>query len=1153
MRTLLLVGLVCLIACDAPDGQPAPTVPDGRATPDSAADVAPPLDAALLDAALLDALPTSDFQVPADATVDAAPDAAPPPVTCEEVCQRYDACGDPFLTLGGCAGYCPRIVAGWPRWSVCVANAEDCDALTACELPEVAPRSCEAICGRSDQCDTPIADCEARCEEAPDVFRACTHAQRTRCDLEPDLEACLAAWPRCGGIWSACRQCSEGRDCQEVLAACMAEVDPPDPLARARVEDRRACLAGVGNCADRQRCERILVPGVSDALDQCWEEEPPIRFDYEYFAENPEANACMAAYLEIDGWPCDNVAAAQSVVNRCANEAFLAECRRLCRAGAVCGRLPDGAADEAACLSQCLESVGDERERIDATRTCAEATTCAAWDECLDRHDPLVECVQLCGRLDACGTAGPDCVATCHAEWPRSRHAAWRTCLAQAVDCEGISACVLAEPPPLCPAWCDRMAECNRHEAGDGCVAACDDQTFDRHFLESLHRQVCGISAASCDLINTCGGDQPAKARACLGWCRAESGCADLESLVPCLRACGEGPAGLDLVAFRQDYECLAEAALEGTCEDVLACRTPPPDCMALCGAADACGVGDPDCLAHCAADPLWRDHRRRAGEACAALDDCAAVETCFAGPPMAGPVAQCRYLCDARFVCQGVAANCNACFVGPDPRIVPSLVCAAADTCAELDTCLEHNSPEAFCRQHCDLLSACGAEPAECRAECDRRFSRLDMVAWRACVAEAPDCAARLACPEPVPMPCAEFCAAERDIRPECVPECEDRAFLAPEFWAGVLACIREHPWVEVPRLDRCWDPDPLCARFCRATTTCEGEGADLYPCVFACEAGFVDARGLALAASTACLQDLQPEAACDLLTECSLPEPAIDCAALCGAVDACQLPGFNCAAHCAAATPDEAGCVAAAASTDEPCAHIARCVGQPLPPVEPACAQLCGLRNACDTSIDSRVCALECPADPLALAAQLACQGALACWQDVACPAFAGPSPACQAACAARAACGDADVCAAACTGLTESGERGADWIDDLTQCAAAADCNTDCAAQVWCGEPLPTLRGEGVLLLQGEVLEFAVALERPSLVEVRFESAESITLEVGWNRCDTTDYFLDQCCGGSTETFVSGPGTLYFVLYRLDLGIFEGSVTVQPWPLP
>ena len=92
-------------------------------------------------------------------------------------------------------------------------------------------------------------------------------------------------------------------------------------------------------------------------------------------------------------------------------------------------------------------------------------------------------------------------------------------------------------------------------------------------------------------------------------------------------------------------------------------------------------------------------------------------------------------------------------------------------------------------------------------------------------------------------------------------------------------------------------------------------------------------------------------------------------------------------------------------------------------------------------------------------------------------------------------------------------------------------------------------------GRVRLRGDSIQFALPVQQPSLIQVRLESHAPIELQVGWNACFAPGYRGEGCCGVSTHTFVSGPGTLYFRLDRLDFAILAGevTVTVQPWPIP
>ena len=112
----------------------------------------------------------------------------------------------------------------------------------------------------------------------------------------------------------------------------------------------------------------------------------------------------------------------------------------------------------------------------------------------------------------------------------------------------------------------------------------------------------------------------------------------------------------------------------------------------------------------------------------------------------------------------------------------------------------------------------------------------------------------------------------------------------------------------------------------------------ADISACLTRCVSGFGDVDGLRFAQAEECLNNAASDAACEIIDACIPAEPAIDCAAYCDQLDACQIDRADCVASCEAA-PDVnlIGCVSDAIRAGQQCGGVAACEGiEPPSPSE-------------------------------------------------------------------------------------------------------------------------------------------------------------------------------------------------------------------------
>ena len=881
---------------------------------------------------------------------------------CQGACDRYAQCdrlGEIFGDEGNCLATCERVSRdGRPDvWFDCL-EIEACNLINRCPRPEVEPLECPELCGLAGNCEVelPFDDCEGRCGDGGDAFRACGEHLFGECNND-DFVTCLGA-----DVFPACEEmCADAVRCNIIAAetcipGCIADLFDADPLARLRATQRNQCVAR----ANDEECV---------AIDLCV--FPP------------------------DGPPPPDPNGPDPII---------VACGALCEAQDTCGVLEG---ERAACVQGCITSFQgggnpDIAERLRGSLDCGFTNTCDDLTACLDAASPRGECEGHCASLLGCDLGGEEgCVEACVEVWPRNRYEAFRTCVADAGDdCEGMAECSVPLRLP-CPEACARLDECGINDDPVACAAICDDAHFADPIVEA-ERIACFLAAPECAnaadvsafTVQGCT-RTPAGAKVCLGFCRALTAeCAPdaEETLAECVASCGAGLAGDLGLRFSAAEPCIDALDIDAGCEDLVGCIPVDVnlDCEGYCGSADACGVPRPECAANCADDPLSQLRVLEAQRCLPELEACEDIRECIdpplrpvdGGPPVNfdpvrfcqqwddcffgfGPVTceqaqaqlfaggglaaqgcaqtvlqnegcgaadgviafclaggggehpigpECERLCRARGFCDealdqaACQTECRGQLDRADPdsagRLAPQLVCAASWSCGDLEPCLAGSEPAAVCERHCGALDGCGIMPDGCAESCDEGFSRDRQFAWRDCVRRAgDDCDAIAACAPPPLLPCDRYCGSLDDCGlgdDRCEQDCDDRHFGEPLQTALEVSCVLS--------AQECNDPDVLsvgacladpeaggtaCLGFCRGITECDPQAeGDLIECVNRCVNGFGDIDGLRFAAAQDCLEGLAVDAQCAPVTACLPEELPIDCEGHCGRLDGCRIP---------------------------------------------------------------------------------------------------------------------------------------------------------------------------------------------------------------------------------------------------------------------
>lgn len=891
----------------------------------------------------------------------------PPPVPdCAGACERIAACDLPS-PFPDCAAGCAALPASEALRACAGVQQVACDevAWSACLDAGVFP-ACATRCARTGACGLEDAACVDACraaDVAADPLRRRRAADRNACVarapdcetmaacLEPPASVLLAPDPqRFCRDWRACGYedllaCADVTaeliaDAPPVVGRCIADAlfpgCPADPLSRAAacadamappltVDCESSCAAralcgalpaGVGVAACQQACRNALQAGGQRARDAADE------IDCTAVETCPDLVACLDA---------------RDVARRCA-----AHCAPI----AACG------GDAARCDADCRA----DRRRL---RFEAEAACLAAADDCPTtlacRRPAPALCAVACERLAACGVAPDDCVAACDDRWFLDAAAEQQraVCVVSAPACEGgaphsVLGC-LADPSVgglACGRFCRGLTTCRDQAVGEpACLAACA-QGFPaggaarfagaRPCLERVAPDAPCAALASCL-------DAAVEPR-CASWCAALAAC----DAAPegCLEVCTTDPlAGLRAV---REAPCVEAARRDCGALDACRARESAPAATgdgAACAAWDRCGY-EQGC------EHTVREARAAGGDAavrclldavrpCPRAPEVAAAH-CFAGAPGGLDRGLCAELCEVAALCGAPPAACSAdCLAdlrGSSPvreARRAALACAGAPTCAALDACLTAAVPEALCATHCATLEACGGgSAARCADRCAERFGAAVDVAWRGCVATAPDCAGALACAAPVDPDCGRACAPA--CAEACAGLCLDVAAEDPvagslrQVCGRLVGCADDARCAEGPPGLR---PGAACVAWCRATHACAAaDPAAESACLAACAAGFGDARALEVQAAAPCLRATGPFASCADLRTCLEPrDDAAECARACSLEAQCGLAAPDCEAACALAPLGVRVCVADAARLGLGCPGVADCVDRP------------------------------------------------------------------------------------------------------------------------------------------------------------------------------------------------------------------------------
>lgn len=931
-RSWLLAALaaLALTACD--DGD-SPSDPDQTPRPDAAADA--DTDSAIV---VIDAGPERDLgedpdtgPMP-DAEVDRSVDPPPTPVEdCADACGRYAACErlEIFGDYDGCLDACARASRREPPtgWFECL-EFESCGLLQLCRLPEPPALSCAEVCTGLETCgvELPFPDCEAECalqNGANDTlpFSRCGEAVVDVCN--PD------GWWQCAGedVYAACqRRCDVSIDCNLVrpagcLQACIGERFADDPLARRRGEQRTQCVGFAGN-----DCQRI---------DACLNPQPvPVPPDQATFCR--AWDSCLADF----GIPCEEAflieqdspgfldCAYDQIRNGCPPDPFLVlegcfggggprgpGCAELCEARDICGDLPAGQ-NRQGCLTECNDAItfgsDDARQRQEALFPCGIAESCDALALCLGDNSPVAACEAHCTALVGCGLAGDDCEETCNAEFFRARRIGYRDCVSAAGDdCAAIGACELGEPIG-CIERCDRLNECGLDD--QNCLSLCDDESYVDPAAAAA-RLACVMTAPLCfrgrENVEVCQRNADVAGAACLGWCRAQTGCDadDVSGLVECVVSCGEGLRGVDGERFAAAKGCIERAGAGAGCAVLDACIPAAGvlDCDGWCGPLESCDVAPADCGVVCEDDPLARWRQADQGEC---LDDaganaCGAVRACIAGDEVGGPI-------DPAALC----AQYRAC--GLDDFI----------PCEEVI-----NFGDGTLQCVADLINPCPPDP---------------FIIFEQCFIDGPENVVSTLAPCRGLCEVRARCAALDDSIRDCTAACVDEVEARPEeLEAALLPCGASLTCGDYAACFAANDPANACGEHCAALAACGVAPAD---CEAQCAADFFRDRQMAW---RQCVVRAAGE--CGAVAACD-PGEVYGCEAQCARLAGCGQVPFDCERACDdAAFADASGalqtlaCIVSAPLCNQGSASVAVCT-EDRTVAGGACLGFCRAETGCD-----------------------------------------------------------------------------------------------------------------------------------------------------------------------------------------------------------
>lgn len=699
--------------------------------------------------------------------------AEPPP--CDAYCARQVECGDIIeARAGACAATCDdqafRDPTGTRDRIACALSAPACGdgdfrrgahTVEACVAFDV---SGGAACAR--WCEATVT-CEGGDDEA---WLACLQACGAGFEGADAIRfeaayACLGSSPAgdCAGA-ATCLPDAEPVDCEARCAGldacglagetCAADCGE-DPLGRVRARQQGRCLGdagdgceAVGACLGAQEIEPPEPP-TQQAFCAAWDGcglgiEFPCEEAWQIFGQEgggrPEAIACAFNLLNAR---CPNIDELFVTCFEGGGEVggFDPDCVALCQGQALCGALADGV-DRAGCAAACTDALrfgGDEASRQAATLVCGGSGSCDDLGSCLEAFSPAGQCATQCDALGVCGLADDQaaCAVECEATFARGRATAERACVSEAEgDCEAIAAC--DDLPSLpCEAFCEVQESCG-FDAGEGCLARCDDDAFLAP-AETAIRVACVLEAPGCfgfgdDMeaepsVERCNFDPGIRESPCTAFCRATRLCGDGGDFGACIEGCFGGLPAEDELVFAAASECLSALPSGAACEAVVECLPAGPpevDCAATCDALAGCAIPAEDCAAACADAP----DRTAAGCVAArarAESDCGSLAACVGYEPE--PASEsCQRLCAREAVC-GVADAflCErACIPEPEAAGIWA-ACAEARDCGRVEACRELPFElDARCDAPCQAAAACGGfeDPAACAALCTGRLT---------------------------------------------------------------------------------------------------------------------------------------------------------------------------------------------------------------------------------------------------------------------------------------------------------------------------------------------------------------------------------------------------------------------------------------------
>ena len=636
------------------------------------------------------------------------------------------------------------------------------------------------------------------------------------------------------------------------------------------------------------------------------------------------------------------------------------------------GMIADDASPDAASAEDAMAMT--DLGMVDAERPVTDSDPTPVVDSCASACERIMEC----GRQDLFANTEA-CVSACDRVSEDTVPQNWFDCLGLE-GCGLLQLCRLPDPRPMtCDEICTELDACGENPGFD-CEAVCEANNADNEFSacgEALYGGVCGVD----EFWSCLGGSIFPE---CVQRCEVGVECNVLRA-AGCLQSCigdvsSEDP--LRALRTRQSNQCLRLAGDD--CRRIDQCVNPqeqmvinPPTQEEFCNAWNACFEDFFPC------EFLWEEIPQEEGTTICVMQQLAngcppdpgfIFENCFDGEP--GPRGPgCNELCEARFTCGDLDAGveqfdcvreCNQVLEDERDDEVQRLralfPCGLSDSCESLDSCLELNDPVSSCQGYCARLDECGLAGENCVDTCDAQFFRSRNTAHRACIAEAADCDAMVACDNPAPLDCPRICARVEACgidRDECLADCDDDLFEDPTNTLVAAACIIGSPTCRgpAPSVNSCRQdasPGLACARYCTAVNDCANDrpGA-MTDCFFACGDGFVGAEAVRFAASEQCLIEVDNDMACEVLQDC-IPDPVDpDCEGWCDALASCDEDPENCGATCEddvlsqVRSFQQADCL----SGQLQCAEIGECIGDGgvIEAPEVSLAAFCQIWNGC------------------------------------------------------------------------------------------------------------------------------------------------------------------------------------------------------------